>query len=170
MHSSSSDQNFLTYTQFQNLLRIEFARSRRYGFPLSVLAMQVDRLEHLRDLYGMQARRLIVDQVVASVRAQCRLSDSMGLVGDRVVLILPHTDQPGAEVVGERLSRQVAGLAFEVQGREIALTVSVGIASCEPGAIFYDAVLKNAEKVLAEVAAAGGNQVRVHQTTAPERE
>ncbi len=160
MHSNGYDLSLLTYTQLQNLLRIEFARARRYGYPLACLTLQVDRLDHLRDLYGVAAKREILESVVKLVQGQTRTSDAVASYADRVTLLLPHTDNEGANIIGARLMQKAGELAFRAGDRELAITVSVGIATfSERGSIFYDSVLKNAEQALARIVAAGGNGV-----------
>ena len=154
----------LTYPQLQNLLRIEFARARRYELPLSCLAVQIDRLEHLRDLYGSGARELILGQVMRIVQGQTRVCDAMGRSGDRMVVVLPHTDAEGARVIGERLLKKVQSLSFEVAQRSLEVTVSVGISSyTDPDMIFFDALLKDAEQAVLEATGAGGNTINLSQ-------
>ena len=39
-------------SQILHLMKTEFARARRYGFPVSCMLVQVDRLDALVDLHG----------------------------------------------------------------------------------------------------------------------
>ena len=158
----------LTYPQLQNLLRIEFARARRYEIPLSCLAVQVDRLEHLRDLYGSAARDLILKKVIQTVQGQSRVCDILGRSGDRMIVVLPHTDAEGATVIGERMLRKVQGLSFEVAQRSMGVTISVGVSSfTDPDMIFFDALLKDAELASLEASNLGGDRVQRAQPTGP---
>ena len=74
MDSSRSNGSLLMYPQLQNVLRIEFARARRYDYPLSCIALAVDRLENLSDLYGaevMTPRDNLLPGVTAFVEIYC---------------------------------------------------------------------------------------------------
>src|SRR5215510_4440551 len=116
----------LTYPQLQNTLRIEFARARRYTYPLCCLALQVDGLERIRDLHGSAQRDQAMMHVVKMIQAQTRASDSVALYHDRIAVILPHTDATGARAFAERIREQVRREAFRVGGKEIRSTVSIG--------------------------------------------
>lgn len=154
----------LTYPQLQNLLRVEFARARRYDYPLCCMAVQVDRLDHLRDLYGSKAREMILSKVLKVVQGQSRASDAVGWTGDRIVVVLPHTDVDGARVVADRIRRKVGELPFEVNDRHLEVTISLGLAAfTDPDTIFFDALLKDAEKALADAMQRGGNTLVLAQ-------
>src|SRR6185295_7447997 len=97
----------LTYPQLQNTLRIEFARARRYSYPLCCLVLQVDGLDRIRDLHGSAPRDQALAHVVKLIQAQTRASDSIALFHDRLAAILPHTDAAGAHAFAERIREQV---------------------------------------------------------------
>ena len=116
------------------------------------MAIQVDRLDHLRDLYGSQAKGEILHRVIQLTHAQSRVSDAVGISGDRILVLLPHTDEDGARLIAERLLAKVESVQFEVQGRLMNVTVSIGIGTCLEGeSIFYDAVVKQAEDAMLRV-------------------
>jgi diguanylate cyclase (GGDEF)-like protein len=152
----------LTYPQLQNLLRIEFARARRYSYPLSCLVAQVDGIERLRETHGSAFRDEVLSRVVRAIQGQTRTSDSIGLFQERIALIFPHTDVAAARAVAERLREVVARESFRAGSVELRVTLSVGIAAFhERGTIFFDSVLKAAEGALAQALAAGGDQVQI---------
>lgn len=161
------DPRIQTYPQFQSLLRVEFARSRRYGFPLAVVAIQIDRLDHLRDLYGSPWKREILSRVVDLVQNHVRLSDDIGIHNDRILLALPHADEEAAQRVASRLSSLIGSLEFSSHGKTLSVSLSVGIAVCSgQGPLFYDALLKNAILALGDAQQAGGNEVHVFRMPA----
>lgn len=153
----------LTYSQLQQQLKVEFSRARRYGFPIACLILEVDRLEHLRDLYGNAAREEIVREVVKVARGQTRASDCIGTRAHRLILILPHTDGVGATQIAERMRRRVAELPFEVSDKSFSLGVSMGIVASvdHEQVIFYDTLLKKAEQALEQALRLGGNRTEV---------
>ena len=162
MDAFGAQAPLLTYPQLQNLLRIEFARARRYSYPLCCLVAQVDGIERLRDLHGSGLRDEIVRRVVAAVRTQTRASDSLGVYQDRIAILLPHTTIEGAGSAAERLRTAVGREVFRAGGAELRLTVSAGLAAFqERGTIFFDSVLKAAEAALVQAVTAGGDRVVV---------
>ncbi len=166
--TSDTPDSLLTYSQLQNTLRTEFARSRRYSYPIACLALQVDRLENLRDIHGVAAKSRVLATVAALVRAQTRMSDSVGLNGDRIIVVLPHTPSEETRAVAERLVRMAAKLVIPFEGQQHRVTLSAGAAtSFDKDSIFFDSVLKSAESILATVVGSGGNGVQTDQDTLP---
>jgi len=51
-------------TQIRHLMRVEFSRAQRYGYPVSCVLISVDRVDHLRDLYGYGFREAVMTAVV----------------------------------------------------------------------------------------------------------
>ncbi len=168
MDSLRSEGAVLTYPQLQSLLRIEFARARRYHYALSCLILAVDRIEHLADIYGANARQEILLSLIKLIRLHTRSSDAVGMSSDRIILVLPHTDEEGALTLAQRVHGQTAELRFRIGGKDLSVTLSVGLATCaDRGHIFYDSLLKNAEQALTTVVEKGGNGVLLYSGPSP---
>lgn len=151
-----------SYTQILHLLKIEFARARRYQYQLSCVLVEIDRLGNIGDLHGSVVR----DQVEAAVgdllNRHSRSCDFVGRLGERFVLVLPHTEKKGAQLLAQRLHDRIAGIDVRVDDRGLRISASLGVATLEDDdTIFFDAVLKKAEGALAEVTARGGDSVAV---------
>lgn len=159
-----SEAGLFSYAQILHLLKIEFSRSRRYGYPLTCCLFQIDRLDHLKDLYGYKVRDQIEQRVVAVVHQLSRSSDFLGKLGERMILILPHTDADGVKALMNRVREQLQAVSFEIDGRPVQVTIAAGIATYkERNSLFFDSVIKNAEEALREIAARGGNGVAVYR-------
>ena len=93
-----SGAGVFSLTQIRHLMRVEFGRAQRYGYPVSCLVLSCDRLDHLRDLYGYEFREAVLDEVVQLLHGTFRACDYLGrLMDDRLMTILPHTTREGAE-------------------------------------------------------------------------
>ncbi len=160
MDPFSSGTPLLSYAQFQNALRIEFGRARRYGLPLSCLAVGLDGLEPLRDKHGGAVRDEAFAFLVAAIQTHLRGSDLLGHYNDRLALLLPHAGMEGACAVSERILAQVAMQPFHLAGESVSLTASIGVASLESrSTIFFDSLAKSAEAAAQQAAAAGGGRI-----------
>ncbi|MCF7936490.1 MAG: GGDEF domain-containing protein [Synergistales bacterium] len=90
----------------------ELNRARRYGYPLSLLALGVanydEVIEQGGEAIGDEALRRVGHQVSAIVRNV----DKAGRLGDcSFLLILPHTPREGAEIVGGRITADVGKMS-----------------------------------------------------------
>ena len=152
-----------SYTQILHLLKIEFARARRYQYQLSCVLIEVDRLGSLGDLYGSVVRDQVEDAVADLLNRYSRSCDFVGRLGERFVVVLPHTDAKGAQLLAQRLHDRIAGLDVRVDGRVLRISASLGVASQDntEDSIFFDAVLKSAEAVLKDLVSRGGDAVAI---------
>jgi len=156
--SFEAEAGLFSYSQILHLLKIEFSRARRYSYPLTTSVFIIDRLENLKDLYGYKIRDQIVERVVGLVHELSRTSDFLGKFGERLILILPHTDGPGVKVLMERVQERLDEISFEVDERPVHVTLSAGISTYEDkNTLFYDSILKNAAEALRQALERGGN-------------
>jgi len=163
VESFSFEAGLFSYAQILHLLKIEFSRARRYSYPLTCALFQIDRLENLKDLYGYKVRDQIEEKVVGMVHQLSRSSDFLGKMRERMVLILPHTDAEGVKILMNRVRERLREFSFEIDGRPVQVSLSVGIATYEDrNTLFFDSIIKNAESALDDVASRGGNGVRIH--------
>lgn len=158
-----SDRSLFSLAQIQHLMRIEFRRAQRYRYPIVCMVVAVDRLGHLRDLYGYEAKEEILERVIQLLKSQTRTSDFLGrMADDRLLAVVPHTDAAGGQAMAERMLGGIQGLDFASDGRTIRVGVSIGISHAGgEGTLFYESMLQSAADALEEAAAAGGSRFLV---------
>lgn len=163
----SAERHLFSLAQIQHLMRVEFNRAQRYGYPVSCMILAIDRLGHLRDLYGYDAKEEILGSVIELLKAETRASDFLGrMADDRLVAVVPHTGRGGVETLAARLLEGVEGLDFRSEGRSIPITVSIGIAVDENGqALFFDSMFQAAGEALADAVEAGGGRAATRAST-----
>ncbi|MCU0863194.1 MAG: GGDEF domain-containing protein [Planctomycetes bacterium] len=147
--------------QILHLMKNEFARARRHGVPLGCIMLQVDRLPQLVDLHGVDLRQAVRAAVARLVREKTRGSDLLGTTNDdRYLLVLPHTNLAQSRSVAERLHQLFDEFGVAVDGRELSLSLSVGVTACDDQkTLFFDSMLAQAEAALEYAADHGGDQV-----------
>lgn len=156
-----SEPGLFSLSQIMHLMRVEFGRAQRYAYPLSVLVIGVDRLGHLRDLYGYESKEAVLDEVARLLQAETRTCDFLGrMADDRLMAVVPHTGAEGLRVLWERLLKGVRGIKFESEGTRIPISISIGAASMSDPSktLFFDQLLGAAERALEEASAAGGDR------------
>jgi len=155
--TDDSAPEVLSLAQIQHLMRVEFSRAQRYGYPIVCLLVAVDQLGVLRDRFGYDAKEEVVDAVIALLHAQTRGSDFVGrMPDDRFMIVVPHGDPAKVEVLARRLLEGAAALELPaVEGTR--LTLSIGGSWMSQGeTLFFDDLLQTAQACLAQVGAAGG--------------
>ncbi len=176
-YASDPGAGVFSLSQIRHLMRVEFGRAQRYGYPLSCLVIGIDRLDALRDQHGYEFRETAVAAVIELLQQETRTCDYLGrLMDDRLMGILPHTTAEGAEAGARRIlgaARAVALRAPAAIGpgargeNPIRLTLSIGISHYEnDNTLFFDSLVEAAEGALAEALRSGGDRF-VHRIPGP---
>ena len=153
--------SLFSQAQILHLMKNEFARSRRHGIPLGCVLVQVDRLHQLVDLHGVELRHTVRAAIAQLVRDKTRGADLLGATNDdRYLLLLPHTSLAQTRLVAERLRELFRDVQVAVDGRELALSLSVGISACDDQqTLFFDTFMAQSETALEFAIRHGGDQV-----------
>jgi len=138
----------------------ELQRTRRYGHPLAVLMLDLDRFKRVNDTYG----HAVGDRVLVSVAATCRYIlrdiDIFGrLGGEEFGILLPETDLAGGKATAERLRLAVADAAIDVDASKLRTTISIGVSALAPDDDRIEATLKRADDAMYEAKRKGRNRV-----------
>jgi diguanylate cyclase (GGDEF)-like protein len=139
----------------------EFGRARRYGHPLSVLMLDIDKFKTINDRWGHPTGDGVIQELARLTTSVIRGQDLCGrLGGDEFALILPETDASGAQLIAERLrSRAEASATVCAEdGTAVRFTISIGIASLSPEDSSFDALLQRADKELYQAKLGGRNR------------
>jgi diguanylate cyclase (GGDEF)-like protein len=111
---------------FRARLAEEHERLSRYGSPLSLAMIDVDKLKSINDQRGHVAGSDVLCAISEVLRRNARTTDlAVRYGGDEFVVLLPHTTLSEASVFAERVRSQVARVA--VHG--LYPTVSIGVAA-----------------------------------------
>ncbi len=108
-----------------------FDLSNRYGRPLSVAIIDVDRFKDINDSFGHQAGDVVLTEVAKRFSGSVRSTDFLARYGgEEFVVLLPETQLDDAVTVGDKLRDAVASLPVPIaEGCALPVTVSVGTAS-----------------------------------------
>jgi diguanylate cyclase (GGDEF)-like protein len=142
-----------------------WTRLRREKQPLSVIMLDVDHFKAFNDSYGHQAGDDCLVAVAEAVYAQLmRPTDLIARYGgEEFMVILPNTDNPGANHVAEQIRREVEalGIAHAHSSVGAVVTVSAGTATMVPGVMGgTEQLLREADVALYRAKRMGRNQVQ----------
>ena len=122
--------------QFDHTLDSEFHQARRYKRPLSVMVMDIDLFKAVNDTKGHQAGDWVIKVIAEIIRRGCRKADlPVRLGGDEFAVLLPETRAASAAVVAERIRKGVHEEPVIIDGTEMNVTLSIGVADMEAGKI-----------------------------------
>lgn len=161
------------HRHFNEHLRQEVATARRYGQELSLVMIDVDDFKAFNDRFGHpQGDRVLAE--VAEIFRHCTRTDVDILArygGDEFMVILPQTRASGSEPtaarnVAARIAAAIRAHRFEgVKGtRDVAMTVSIGVAGIGLGGYTHEELLSSADKALYLAEHQGKDRVSVFGT------
>jgi diguanylate cyclase (GGDEF)-like protein/PAS domain S-box-containing protein len=118
---------------FQDRLGQALAQARRRGTQVAVLYMDIDRFKQINDTLGHSAGDALLRLVAGRLSSCIRRSDTLArLGGDEFTVVLNELAEPGdAMRVGHTLVEAMRK-PFALEGRELYVSVSLGI-SLFPG-------------------------------------
>ena len=130
------------------LAQNEFARARRYREPFACLNIEIDHYEKL-DSYSPRAAEVVVQMFTGYCVVVMRHCDSFGrLAPNRFLALLPETQGTGANILAERMCRDLANLEVHVDGTPVHFTVSIGAADIDITDRWAADLLRRAEQAL----------------------
>jgi diguanylate cyclase (GGDEF)-like protein len=151
---------------FQFLLDREIHRALRHDQTFSLVMMDIDDFKVFNDIYG----HLLGDEVLRSVAKGIRINSRAEDVparygGEEFVLILPETDTRGALVVAEKIRKSIEELEIHYDGKNLHVTISLGLATFPVHASDKDTLIKSADEAMYVAKRAGKNQCSVSEKT-----
>lgn len=154
------------------ILQAEHARALRYDRPLSVLMLDVDHFKKLNDTHGHQAGDLMLQALATMLKSTVRTNDLVARYGgEEFAVVLPETPLVPAAHLARRLRIAVEALRVDCDGKQLRMTVSVGVAACTPGqAADGVKLMAAADAALYRAKTGGRNRVELaetHSTQAP---
>ncbi len=157
------------FSHFQERLRDEIDRARRYGDDISVLMTDVDDLREINTRRGHLAGSRVLASVAEAVRSVSRKDTVLSLYGgDEFVVLLPRARADAAIVYGERIRKAVEALRVETARGTARTTISIGISTGPACGMSEEELLDCADRALFFAKSRGKNQV-VHFRNVPPR-
>ncbi|MGL6070768.1 diguanylate cyclase domain-containing protein, partial [Craterilacuibacter sp.] len=139
----------------------QFASAIAAGSPaLALVFIDLDGFKHINDTLGHTVGDALLCLQARRLSAQVRHSDSVArLGGDEFILLLPDSDADDAAALIQRLSEQLA-LPCAVEGHDISVTSSIGIALYPQDGSDFDTLLRCADMAMYHAKRDGRNTWR----------
>ena len=154
---------------FDEHLRNAVARSKRHGTGLATLFIDLDRFRRINDTLGRTVGDALLRHAAARLRACVRETDAVAPVehegenlvarlgGDEFIVLLRDILSPrDAVMVAHRMIGELAA-PFVIEGHELVVTASIGIAMHPADGDTVDALVKAADAAMVAAKKLGRN-------------
>ena len=147
---------------FADRLGQELARAKRQGGRFAMLFVDLDKFKAINDTFGHaggdQALKWVAQQLVGSVRA----SDTVGRIGgDEFVVLLAQLSESDAILDLAEKVRTTLKQVITVNGRELQVSCSIGVAVYPQDGVDVDTLMKQADDAMYRAKAAGRDRVQL---------
>ncbi len=144
----------------ESKLREEFKRHKRYSRPLSIIMFDIDFFKKVNDKYGHQCGDFILKSVSSMIASQIRNVDFLiRYGGEEFCCLLPETALEPAIGVAERFRKSVMEHDNNFDGKNIKVTISLGVAEIRPNINSPETLLKKVDEALYRAKRRGRNRV-----------
>ena len=149
---------------FMDRLTHALTRAERRGVNLAVVFLDLDRFKILNETLGHEVGDRLLVEVGHRIASCLRPEDTVArLGGDEFALLLEDTsDLTGATAVAEKVSAEIQR-PFVVEGRDVLISASMGIALTAGGSMQPDEVLHNADLAMYQAKAEGRGRYELYQ-------
>jgi diguanylate cyclase (GGDEF)-like protein len=145
-----------------DLLSKEVGRAKRSQTPLSIFLADLDFFKRVNDSYGHLVGDEVLRRAAERMSNEVRESDHLGRYGgEEFLAVLPACTAEGAVLVAERVRQSIGN---EPLVKEVAMTVSIGVAQLRPGQEIHD-LLHEADIAMYRAKQSGRNRVEVEKAS-----
>ncbi len=130
-------------------LERELSRSRREGYPLSLVILDLDHFKQINDTYGHQAGDQALVVLAETLRADIRHEDVLCRYGgEEFIILMPHMPLATAAERAEAWRQKIADIRVPFGKFELTFTTSAGVAAYPDHGKTPDELSQSADLVL----------------------
>ena len=147
----------------------EIARAVRYKQDLSLIFCDIDHFKTINDNYGHHCGDDVLRMIGKilsggvndlTVISRLRKSDIIARYGgEEFVIILPRTDEEQAAIAAEKMRQTIQNQIFNLEGKEIKVTMSFGVAGLMNSTDTLDDLIRYADTAMYSAKQTGRNRV-----------
>lgn len=147
------------------ILAQEFERFDRYRDPFSVVMLDIDKFKEFNDIHGHGCGDSVLKHIADIIKKSARATDTVARYGgEEFVMLLTRTPAENAMIVAERVRSTIEESIFEINGEQISVTASIGVAGASSNDPLnsLDELMSRTDAALYRAKQAGRNQICAH--------
>ena len=146
---------------FLDRLSVALAHARRTGTPVAVMFFDLDNFKFINDTLGHSVGDALLQGVARRLRSITRGEDTVSRMGgDEFTLISEVRSVEDAGKIAEKVL-EVVSRVFEIEGHELYVTTSIGIAIFPEDGENEDTLLKSADGAMYRAKSLGRNNYQL---------
>ncbi len=134
------------------------AEAATRGLPCAIAHVDLDRFKLINDLYGHAIGDGMIQEASKRLLSTVRSRDFVARIADSFVILLLDCPDRAVVRLTERLRESIGEHPFELEGKSLTMTVSVGVTSLDPKMPPIEAMAA-ADRACAEAKSRGRNCV-----------
>ncbi|MGZ4678421.1 MAG: diguanylate cyclase, partial [Acidimicrobiia bacterium] len=148
---------------FEESVSSSLSRARRDGTSVALLFVDLDEFKQVNDQLGHEHGDRVLEGVADRMRASLRAGDVPARVGgDEFAVLLHDADRETALLLAERF-RSAISAPMTVNGRQLRVSASIGIATHPLDGTTYDELLCRSDIAMYVAKANSGDSCRVYR-------
>lgn len=141
-------------------LEREIGRCHRYNRDLALIMIDLDHFKKVNDTHGHIVGDFVLRELTQRIKQRVRKEECFARYGgEEFAIVIPESGPDNARRFAEKLRKIVADQPFVFEGKEIPVTISLGVADMTPETTDPAQFIKAADAKLYEAKKAGRNQV-----------
>lgn len=133
-------------TLFRDRLSLAISHAKRNGSKVAVMFLDLDRFKYINDTLGHNLGDHLLQSVARRISECLREGDTLSRFGgDEFTLLLPNLKQQTDAVIVARKILSELQLPFHIEGQELFVSGSIGIAVFPDHAEQIDLLIQNAD-------------------------
>lgn len=148
---------------FSDRLTYGLAQAKRHNHTLSVMFLDLDGFKYINDTLGHDVGDLLLKEVAGRLTHSLREADTIARMGgDEFTVILNDCEgEVGASAVANKILEAFAA-PFNLEGRELYITTSVGISMFPNDGLDVETLVKNADTAMYRAKERGRNNYKMY--------
>ena len=140
----------------------EFSRLQRTKNKFTVILLDCDLFKNVNDQYGHSFGDEVLKHICKICTEEIRNIDFFARYGgEEFILILPESEISGAVKTAERIQDSLANNCIAFEGKDVCVTLSLGICAVSSKHDNFEAVIKDADAAMYRAKENGRNRIEV---------